>query len=135
MNLLNQYMPSMNRIYGGKFNDLRSSFSTLLIVLDGVTELILKGGEREEQDAKLRMLSGTAYRHFQLENERIGVSEYEGAESHIDKHCGFLQQVEMFQLEFAYNTQEQNLAAARNLQRWLSTHLLMDDAHLISNLS
>lgn len=131
MNLLNIYAPSMDRIYGNNLPQLRSSFQTLLIVLEGVGELF-PICEPDEREAKLNMLIGCTNRHFELQAQLMAQAKYEPMDTHIDKHCGFIQTVEMFCFNFPHSTFEQNRSAYRSLQKWLLHHLLMDDAHFMS---
>lgn len=131
MNLLSMYKPSLDRIYGSNLPELRSSYQAILLVLAGLEELIMKGTP-EERDSKLNALVGCTQRHFEMQTVCMQERDYYNVNSHADKHHDFLQTVEMFCLNFRHLTAEQNYASFRNIQKWLLHHLLMDDAHFMS---
>src|SRR5438094_9222095 len=134
MDLLSSFKPSMDRIFGNKIPHVRASFQTILLVLQSTEALISQPQEKDEIERNLSMLTGAITRHFHLENQMLmdhtTYDEY-SRETHIDKHCDFVQKVEMFCFNFPYSTPEQNRASYRGIQKWLLHHLLMEDAHFM----
>lgn len=133
MDLLSSFKPSMDRIFGNKQPQVRSSFQTILLVLQSIEGLISQPLEKSETERKLGMLAGAITRHFNLENQLMLDSKYDeySTESHMDKHSDFIHKVEMFCFNFPYSTPEQNMASYRGIQKWLLHHLLMEDAHFM----
>lgn len=134
MKMLNAYKPSLDRIYGNRFPELRSSFQTLLMVLCNVEDVMHELSSDKERTAILCMLSGSATRHFELEAVHMKEHGYnrESIELHVIKHQKFLDDVELFCFCFLTRTMKQNVVAYRTLQKWLLHHLLMEDAHYMS---
>lgn len=133
MNFLNLYKPSVERIYGNKFSDLRSTFQTVLVVLSNV-ENLNHTSTVKECDAQFEMLKGAITRHFDLQQTYMLKSVYTSIESHLEHHKRFQTTVEEFCIDFAQNSNSKNLTAFRCIQKELLHHLLMDDAHLINFL-
>jgi hemerythrin-like metal-binding protein len=133
MDLLSNFKPSMDRIFGTHAPQLRSSFQTILLVLQSIEELISQPLEKELTERKLLALAGAVRRHFEIEYQLMIAKRYDeySVEVHSDKHSDFIQRVEMFCFNFPYSTQEQNMASYRGIQKWLLHHLLMDDAHFM----
>lgn len=133
MDLISNFKPSMDRIFGNHAPHVRSSFQAILIVLQSLEELISQPQERQAVEAKLSMLRGAIRRHFELETQMMVDHRYDqySTDVHVDKHCDFEHKVEMFCCNFPYNLPEQNMASYRSIQKWLLHHLLMDDAHFM----
>lgn len=137
MNMLNAYKPSLDRIYGTRFPELRSSFQTLLMVLCSMEDILHELSTGDERNSKLSMLSGAATRHFALEAEHMKNHGYnrESIELHVEKHQKFLDDVELFCYSFSHQMMKHNVVAYRAMQKWLLHHLLMEDAHYMSKVS
>jgi hemerythrin-like metal-binding protein len=126
------YAPSLERIYGNRLVHLRESFHTILLALDNIQTLLdMPCPEEDDIESKFAMLLGSTYRHFDKEVAYMYRIDYKCTECHIDKHSKFTTMVEMFKINFEGNTREENLKAFRDLQRWVSVHLLMDDAYFV----
>lgn len=133
MDMISSFKPSMDRIFGNKQPELRSSFQTILMVLQGIEELISQPQDSEYMTRKFSMLTGSVKRHFDLENNAMVAHKYDeySTETHINKHCDFIHTVEMFAMNFCRSTKEQNMVSYRGIQKWLLHHLLMEDAHFM----
>lgn len=128
MDLLNSFKPSMDRIYGDNAPELRQSFQTILVVLASVEKLDHLSTSKE-CEAKFDMLRGAISRHFDLQATLMFEAEYEGAQTHVDRHSTFEISLNDFCVKYSRNTVSQNTTAFRGIQKWLLHHLLMDDAH------
>ena len=125
----------MERIYGAaNLPELRSSFETVLMVMSAVEKLDHTYTPKECQ-AKFDMLRGSLRRHFELQATMLFESEYEGAETHVDRHSTIEVSVDIFCQKYSSNTVSQNIVAFRALQKSLLHHLLMDDAHFVAQFS
>lgn len=136
MNLLKMYTPSINRIYGDKLSNLRESFQAMLLTMDSVQTLFEgPAPSAAEVESKLSMLIGSVYRHFENEVRHMQQHNYYDIETHMDKHAVFIEKVEAFRFNFPDKKSEENFVAYRLLQRWVTSHLLWDDAHLVQTIT
>lgn len=131
MNLLKMYTPSLDRIYGEKLSHLRESFQTLLLTMDGVQSLLVSPAPQSEIRAKMSMMVGSAYRHFENEVTHMYKIGYEDIETHMDKHAKFINMLETFSFSFVDNDLAENVNQYRMLQKWVTSHLMWEDAHFV----